>query len=635
LSTPHLHQGAHHHHQNQQQQHQHQQQPQRLTPVTDQATQSASSSAFQHGQPPVNGYPSFSGPPSAAADAHGHGYSRSPSRLQSPAHRQPPQSQAPPSIHHRHSQNSDIDRRHMRDERPMEHISGPVSPANGASHKSFSRHGTGKASKTPSAVVTQQPLSGRSETRASFSADKDGDVRMDDAQQSAFKSISSREEPGAMAMVPDGSRATLAEAAAIILPRVATTPAPPQDVAMSSSSTPSLLGPTAAPIRLPPVQVSGAGSFSAPSGGSASLGASSSGTSMTLTADDGSKPSINGSLSLPASASMPAAKTESLAGSLALASAISAADEDNEDSAINSLMSLSNVATSFTARRQSSPLASSSKLGTSSSVSSAEKDLAREEAPISSGAKDGSVTSPSDSAPSNELAAAAASLKVSEDGAPADPRAAADGSDKRPGEVGSRSGQVTPLAASGPDTNHDQPASSAASSTSFATTNNGVVALVPSKRSLTAAGTGDAVVSSGVLRKSTTPDNAVASSSGVRVLSDAAVAGGNASGREDVANGSGSSDDVAGSAAGPRKRGRQESPVLSPEKQQPKAEPKDGAEPSAPGKSTTVADEMEEGEEFEDGEVFDDDDEASFGDNGSKSRASEDMVMDSGKVKHE
>ncbi|KAJ1816211.1 hypothetical protein LPJ56_002421 [Coemansia sp. RSA 2599] len=618
LATPLLHQGAHH----PQQPQQHQQQ--RATPVADQVAHSASNSAFQPGQPPVNGYASFSGPPSAAADVHGH--SRSPSRMQSPGNRQPPQ--APPSMHHRHSQNSEGDRRHMRDERQMGHISGAVSPANGASHKAFSRHGTSKGGNVTSGAIAQQPMSGRSESRAFFGGDKDGDVRMDDAQQSAFKTISSREEIGALAAsAPSGSSMT---AAAISLPQV-TTPAPPQDMALSSSSTPALSGPTAAPIRLPPVQVGGAGSFSAPGAGTA--------TSMALAADDASKSSTNGSLSLSASAT----KTESAAGSLSLASAITATDEDNEDSAINSLMSLSNVATAFTSRPQTSPLASASKPGPTSisAFSSTEKDASREEALGTRVAKDGSVASSNDSAPSNELAAAAASLKVSEDSASTNSLTAAAEGDKRLVEGGSRSGRITPLVTSGADASLDQQASSAASSssTSFATANNGVAALVPSKRSLTATGSGDAVVSSGVLRTSATPDNAGTSSSGVQPSGDSAVADGTASGREDLANGSGSSDDAAGNAGGPRKRGRQESPMSpSSEKQQQQLQQqqlKDSGDASAPGAPAIAADEIEEGEEFEDGEVFDDD-EASFGDNnGSKSRASEDMVMDSGKVKHE
>ncbi|KAJ1876584.1 hypothetical protein LPJ66_012286, partial [Kickxella alabastrina] len=150
------------------------------------------------------------------------------------------------------------------------------------------------------------------------------------------------------------------------------------------------------------------------------------------------------------------------------------------------------------------------------------------------------------------------------------------------------------------------------------TVGSAISALVPSKRPLAAMNSGDAVVLSVVQGQSKSPNNlgddviafgdAVASSS---IGGSAAVNGG---------------DELSGKIHfGPRKRGRQSSssPVAG-KRQQLSAKA---------SKGDAATDEMEDGEEPEDGEVFEDEELANA--DGTKSRANEDVVMDSGKVKHE
>ncbi|KAJ1724776.1 glucose repression mediator protein [Coemansia erecta] len=592
------------------------------TPVVDQGPPSAGGSAFHQAPPPVNGYSSFSGPPSAAPDGHGH--SRSPSRLQSPSYRQQQsQAQGPPPMHYQHSHNSESDRRAMRDGQQAEYMA--EGAPNGAHRQSFSRHDSIKAGNaTPS--QPQQPQSGsrRSETRGSFSGDRDGDVAMEDTQYSAFKAAALRDGPSAVATSVAGG-ASVPTAASVNLPQV-TTPAPPSDVVMSSSSTPALSGPTAAPIRLPPVQVGGGGGgssgFSAVGSTAQPFGTRNGTPAMLTTADEGSKSIAitNGSLLSSSTVSASGGGT-----TLSLVSAISASDEDKEDSAINSLMSLSNVATTLTPRPQlSSPVAGKS--ATEAVVTSVIQDVQRDETSSANGTNGGRIASPSDSVPNNELAAAAATLKVSEENG-----VSADGERAPIADSGERSGRSTPLAlALAADASNDQVASlSTSSSTSSATASSGVAALVPSKRSLSAAGSGDAVIS-----PTATPDN-VASTSGGQPPSDelsAASVPGDAGGRDEGANRASSheGEDNDSDESGPRKRGRQYSPEQSLNAEI--SESTDGAPAATAGSSAKAvsasSEGMEEGEEPEDGEI---EDEPSGGD-ASKSHTSEDVVMDSGKV---
>ncbi|KAJ1876580.1 hypothetical protein LPJ66_012289, partial [Kickxella alabastrina] len=162
------------------------------------------------------------------------------------------------------------------------------------------------------------------------------------------------------------------------------------------------------------------------------------------------------------------------------------------------------------------------------------------------------------------------------------------------------------------------PALVPASAAYNSTVGSAISALVPSKRPLAVMNSGDAVVSSVVQGQSKSPNSlgdngmafgdAVASSS---ISGSAAVNGG---------------DEPSGNIHfEPRKRGRQSSssPIAG-KRQQLSAKASNG---------DAATDEMEDGEEPEDGEVFEDEELANAG--GTKSRANEDVVMDSGKVKHE
>ncbi|KAJ2786251.1 glucose repression mediator protein [Coemansia interrupta] len=601
---------------------------QQSTPVTDQGPLSASGSAFHQAQPPVNGSTSFSGPPSAAPDGYGH--SRSPSRLQSPSYRQQQsQAQAPPPMHYQHSHGSESDRRTMRDGQQIEYTADGA--PNGAHRQSFSRHDSIKAGNvTPSQPQQPQSASRRSDTRGSFSGDRDGDVAMADTQYSAFKAAALRDGPGAVVASAAGG-ASVVTASSAILPQV-TTPAPPSDLAMSSSSTPALSGPTTAPMRLPPVQVGGGGGSSSSSfsavGPTTQPFSTRNGTPAMLSAvDEGSKPVAitNGSHLTSSTISAPG-------GTQSLATAISASDEDKEGSAINSLMSLSNVATALTPRPQlSSPVAGKS--ATEAVVTSVVQDAQRDDTSSANGApRDGGIASPSDSVSNNELAAAAATLKVSEENGASADNQSADGANALVDDSGERSGRSTPLAlALAADTSSDQVASlSISSSTSSATASSGVAALVPSKRSLSAAGSGDAVIS-----QSATPDNVASTSGGGQQPSEepsGASMPEDAGGLDEGANRASSHDgeDIDSDESGPRKRGRQYSPEQSLKAEMNQST--DGAPAVTTGPSaksaTATTDGLEEGEEPEDGEI---EDEPSGGD-ATKSHTSEDIVMDSGKV---
>ncbi|KAJ2347267.1 glucose repression mediator protein, partial [Coemansia sp. RSA 2618] len=197
-----------------------------------------------------------------------------------------------------------------------------------------------------SEVSQVPPTYGRQDSTVSAGAsipsvargDRDGDVDMEDAQPAARKAYSLREEA---ATASAGSLST-----------------PASDVSLGlSGAAPS--GQTAAPIRLPPVQHGGPGGLLSPGSRASPLAAgrvSQAGES----GEDSRKGSVNGSRPISADVA------------LSLASAISAAEEDKEDSAINSLMSLSSVATTLTSRPQAStPLTSSPQLSLPAIKSSA------------------------------------------------------------------------------------------------------------------------------------------------------------------------------------------------------------------------------------------------------------------------
>ncbi|KAJ1879883.1 hypothetical protein LPJ66_011604, partial [Kickxella alabastrina] len=336
----------------------HRHQQQQSTPAVDQTPASISGSAFQQGPPPVNGYTAYSGPPSAVVDAHNS--SRSPTRLQSPGFRQQqqhqPQSQTPmptnshvqppPSLPHQQSYLSDTARRKIKDDRQGEYLADDSSPSNNIAQRlPYSRNGSAKIGNSVTPSSGKQSTSVRAETRVSFSGDRDSDVAMVDAQYASYKTAA----PTAISATGAPILASTMTAAAINLPQI-TTPIPASDFVTSSSSTPALSGPTAAPIRLPPVQLSGgggSGGFNGSGTSVPSLGSSNGAPAMVLAADEAAAKS---------SSSSSAMSLVSSGETLSLASALAVADEDKEDSAINSLMSLSNVATTLTSRPQMSLL---------------------------------------------------------------------------------------------------------------------------------------------------------------------------------------------------------------------------------------------------------------------------------------
>ncbi|KAJ1765940.1 glucose repression mediator protein [Coemansia sp. RSA 2526] len=350
-------------------------------------------------------------------------------------------------------------------------------------------------------------------------SDRDGDVDMEDIQPVGRKAYSLREEP---TVAPAGSMS-----------------APASDISMSSS-TPALSGQTAAPIRLPPVQHGGMGGLMSPSSRSSPLAAGAATTSQAV-GDESRKGSINGTMAQPSETVM------------SLASVISAAEEDKEGSAINSLMSLSSVATTLTSRPQASTPSTSSpqpslpaikSSGGSAATTGREPSL---DAPagrevVTNGVREMDLSSARDSGGDSEAAS------------------------KSPG---------TGRLISEPKSDEDLRSRASSPLADGASETGSTVAAVPIKRSLATA-TADESAESSVL------DRAGSRSSSGSVL-HAAVAGSDGSGADSSSNG-----------IGPRKRGRQGSP--SP----------------VPGKrlQSDTQDEMEDGEEPEDGEVFEDDEEA-------------------------
>ncbi|KAJ1938277.1 glucose repression mediator protein, partial [Linderina macrospora] len=276
-----------------------QQQFQRQQPPPPHQTTSSSertptSGTFHPGS--VNGYGPYPGQP-ALSDTRRH--SRSPSQPQSATYRQQQQQQR------------------QIDEKPA--IYGNRFPENTnmpppTSLPSFSQDAPRSELRTPVAA-----------------ADRDGDATAlksaSPTKVSPSKSPVSADTPASQSSSAIAS-ASMA-AAPISLPQVAM---PTPTSASSDGHGNALSGPTAAPIRLPPVQFGGNGNFGSPSNRSPLNAVSS--ASQQAAADDATKSGGSGPLSL--------------------ASAITT-DDDNEGSAINSLMSLSNVATTMTSRPQSTP----------------------------------------------------------------------------------------------------------------------------------------------------------------------------------------------------------------------------------------------------------------------------------------
>ncbi|KAJ2843951.1 glucose repression mediator protein, partial [Coemansia brasiliensis] len=161
---------------------------------------------------------------------------------------------------------------------------------------------------------------------AAHSNDHDGDVVMEDRVNSL------REES------LTGNRTSTMDLSPIRAPQTSGSAA---DVSMAPSTS-TLAGPTAAPIRLPPVQHGGSTGLTSPGSRASPRAAQASGS------EDLRKSSLSG----PVNASSDAP--------ISLASAMSAAEEDKEGSAINSLMSLSSVATTLTSRPQASTPSTSS-----------------------------------------------------------------------------------------------------------------------------------------------------------------------------------------------------------------------------------------------------------------------------------
>ncbi|KAJ2495211.1 hypothetical protein IWW47_004182, partial [Coemansia sp. RSA 2052] len=379
-NVPQQQQHPHHHHHQQQQQHQ--MHPQQSTPIVEQQQQQRPGSAFQQG-PPVNGYAPYPGPSSAEARHR----SRSPSRLQSPSYRQGNYGQP--------AQQPDAARHgSTRDDRHSDH---PGDVASGTAYPStYVRHGSVKAAGAPGtqAHVPSSAKAFRGDPRAP-TGDRDGDVSMEDATPTMYKSAPSRTEAGSGASI---SLAAMS-AAPISLPQIST---PTSDIPISSTPVPS--GPTAAPIRLPPVQLGGINSFSSSgNAASSSLGPISSVTQSGFAAEESSRSGAN----------VLSAAT-SVDGPASLASTHSTAEDDKEDFAINSLMSLSNVATTLTTRpRVSSP---PTYLGISSAEaapSTANRPDAQPSEPAeisvteANRIRDLEISSPRDSKPSSEPAGAA------------------------------------------------------------------------------------------------------------------------------------------------------------------------------------------------------------------------------------
>ncbi|KAJ2047432.1 glucose repression mediator protein [Coemansia sp. S16] len=561
--------------------------PQQSTPVVE---QHQPGSAFQQG--PVNGYASYQGPPSVDTRHR----SRSPSRLQSPPFRHGNYGQ--PVQQTESVRNSARDDRHG--EQPGDVPSGPAFPP------TYVRHGSVKATAAAPTGQNSHPanvkaLHGDSQAQT---GDRDGGVTTEETAPSLYKPSLSRSEPGMSMSSASGALASLAamSAAPISLPQIST-PTPVSDISVSSASTPALSGPTAAPIRLPPVQVGGVGSFSNSGNATSSFGSVGVAAQSAFTGEEPSRTSAIG-LSL----------ATSVEGPTSLASAISAADEDKEDFAINSLMSLSNVATTLTSRPQiSSPppqpptfsnRASSSEAvptAVSSGVDARASVMAEMSAIDANGVKDLEISSPIDSKPSSEPTGPASA--DTEDSMPLALAFATEGA-AAIGSGNSRSATSSPTTSVAGGSHHDSAAS-----------NGSAPALVPSKRSLSATSTSDAVAIATTTARPMSPTSAGSSSPSFK---DAAGGG------SSIASNNGNEGPDAGYGLGPRKRGRLNSPSPASERRQPSATKIRNAE---------KADDVEDGEVPEDGEVFEDEDTSRS--DGAKAQNGDEVVMGSGKVKHD
>ncbi|KAJ2782692.1 glucose repression mediator protein [Coemansia javaensis] len=372
--------------------------------------------------------------------------------------------------------------------------------------------------------------------------DADGDVEMEDSRPVAPGARGEHE----VAPAPPPRRTSLA----------------PVDPAASASGPP-LAGPTAAPIRLPPVQFGGAaGGIASPVG-----------RSSPLSVVGGAAQAAGGDVGRRAS-SLASAVT---GAPTSLASAISAADDDKEGSAINSLMSLSGVASTLTAwPHQAQPQSQSqsaspqpslpAKSGSESATVAAGRAMSSSDTPaVTNGVKEMDISSPQE---------------ASGDGQPV---GAAVPPGAQPGEGGSGlSHEASPAAAAA------------------AALDGEALAVVPSKRSLSTTNGGD----------TPTPTQAPLSGDAPR----------DSDGPEDSGGTSGDGDAPGDGDAWPRKRRHQGPGSPGSEKQQPAAEPRS---------------EVEEGEEPEDGEVFDDEAPGAGGggssSSSSKSHKSDDIV-DSGRL---
>ncbi|KAJ2795721.1 glucose repression mediator protein, partial [Coemansia helicoidea] len=206
--------------------------------------------------------------------------------------------------------------------------------------------------------------------------DGDGDVQMADAQRPSHRADSSHE---GSALAPPAAVSARGDESSTLPPLAGPTL---YADATAASSTAGLSGPTAAPIRLPPVQF-GSG-IASPGGRSSPLAA---------TAGSASRTAAPGSVG---------ARLGDSGAPVSLASAISAADEDKEGSAINSLMSLSGVASTLTARPHQPPSMSASpqpsrpaaKSGSESAATAVGREQSTDAPAVTNGVKEMEISSP-------------------------------------------------------------------------------------------------------------------------------------------------------------------------------------------------------------------------------------------------
>ncbi|KAJ2676819.1 glucose repression mediator protein [Coemansia spiralis] len=552
--------------------------------------QSPATSTFQQG--PINGYGQY---PNQQDYADARNSAHSPSQIQSPVHHR-----------HQHKQQS------TQPQQQYSERNRSISQGEKHTTQPFDQHGVDNGTDR-SAFGKYRP----SKDAGKLSGDNDGDIVMEDAHPSSTYGPSSlRDEAGASSLSAEASvAATMAvmSAAPINLPQI-TTPVPTSsDNSASSNSTSALSGQTAAPIRLPPVQVGNTG------------GLSSTGNQQTAgVSGDATRADSSGSSVAPSASDR----------HTSLASVMSNAEEDKEGSAINSLMSLSSVATTMTSRPHvSSPhhalpgFARKSSTESSTAAGGPEPQSQPRTSSVPSvseinGVKDLEISSPNDvkstvgdGEPAEEVESRAASISAGEGNAKAGTAS--------PSIITSDAGLSTVPALSsssnsgGDGNNYNAEAGMSSSGSS----SENVAAIVPSKRPLTAevttaAGAGDATTAA----QSDLPDSTddIGDTSATREGSDRPENGNsnNSNGNNDDVNGGGSNGN---SSLGPRKRGRQESPLSASGKQQSRHS------------SASPKDDMEEGEMPEDGEVLEDEEGGTHNERG-KPHKGDDVVMDSGKV---